>query len=124
MKSNSMLDKLKKQIGCPLDVRLKVSLGTSVYIFVNLDMSRQPSITTRREDGTWKLIGDKYLAEVTVLSDELHCSGFEVSMPSFSVPCERFERHDRVLRWKDYNKTWWLSKDWWYKKDTKDWQKW
>jgi len=123
------MHKLEETIGCPLDVRLKVSLGTPVYIFVKLDMSRQLNMTTYRENESWKFIGDKILTQVIVISEDglgdIKRPSFKVSRPTdFSTPCESFEKYERRLLWKDYNKTWWLSNNWWYKKDTKDWQKW
>lgn len=112
----NIYNQLTEQLGCPLEVRLQISLGTPVYIFVQLDMSRQPDISIRREDGTWqKVTEDKLLTEVIVISNEglgdIKCPSFQVSAPEVSMPFEKFERHERRLLWKDYKKTWWLKKD-------------
>ena len=79
-------------------------------------MSKQPDISIRRKDGTWrKVTEDKLLTKVIVISneglDDIKCPSFQVSVPEVSIPCEKFERRERRLLWKDYGKTWWIKED-------------
>ena len=103
---------LQKEIGCPLDVRLHVDLGTPIYIEVRRD--KTADISVRNEDGTWtKITGDKMLVKTIVISDMFSTTkskSFVVSRPD-SIACDKYENRERRLFWSDYKKTWWLKED-------------
>ena len=103
---------LQKEIGCPLDVRLKVDVGTTIYIYVRRD--KDANTRVRNEDGTWtRITGDKILVKTIVLSDMFSTTkskSFKVSSPD-SIACDEYENRERRLFWSDYKKTWWLKED-------------
>lgn len=104
---------LEEEIGCPLNVRLKVDIGTPIYIYV--DRNKDANISIRNEDGTWtRITGDKILVKTTVLSDVFSTTkskSFKVSSPDNTLVCTKYENRERRLFWKDYQKTWWLKQD-------------
>ena len=108
----SKCHKLEEEIGCPLDVRLHVDLGTPIYIEVH--RNKDADISIRNEDGTWtRITGDKILVKTIVISDmfsTIKSKSFVVSRPD-SIGCDKYENRERRLFWSDYQKTWWLKSD-------------
>ena len=77
---------LEEQIGCPLEVRIKVVPNTYIYTFgtsmETLNIITERKVITINEDGI-------YISYATVSGKE----------------------RDMVLSWKAYKKTWWLRED-------------